>query len=78
MDCKMCDICGTIFSQKRNIVFFDGLNSVGSYDICKPCASKLINYLGKESHVKGQEKTVNRLIEMRGKMEVVKDETRIH
>lgn len=76
MNCKMCDICRTIFSQERNIVFFDGLSSVGSYDICYNCASKLmlINYLAKESHVKGQEKTVNRLIEMLGKMEVDKDE----
>lgn len=74
MDCKMCDICGTIFSHEQNIIFFDGLNSVGSYDICKQCASKLINYLCKESHVKGKEKTVNRLIEMRGKMKVNIDE----
>ena len=29
----------------------------------------------KESHVKGEEKTTNRLIEMREKMEVNKDET---
>lgn len=72
MTCKICDICRTIFSHERNIVFFDGLNSVGSYDICYNCASKLINYLAKESHVKGHEKTVNRLIEMRGKMEVNK------
>lgn len=74
MNCKMCDICGTIFSHEQNITFFDGLNSVGSYDICKQCASKLINYLCKESHVKGEEKTVNRLIEMRGKMKVNIDE----
>ena len=74
MTCKMCDICGTIFSKEQNIVFFNGLNSVGSYDVCKWCASKLINYLGKESHAKGEEKTVNRLIEMRKKMEVDKDE----
>lgn len=74
MNCKMCDICGTIFSHEQNIIFFDGLNSVGSYDICKQCASKLINYLCKESHVKGKEKTVNRLIEMRGKMKVNIDE----
>lgn len=75
MDCKMCDICGTIFNRERSIVFFDGLNSVGSYDICNWCASKLINYLCKESHVKGEEKTTNRLIEMREKMEVNKYET---
>lgn len=56
MDCKMCDICGTIFNRERSIVFFDGLNSVGSYDICNWCASKLINYLCKESHVKGEAK----------------------
>lgn len=74
MNCKMCDICGTIFSHEQNIIFFDCLNSVGSYDICKQCASKLINYLCKESHVKGKEKTVNRLIEMRGKMKVNIDE----
>lgn len=74
MTCKICDICGSTFIRERNIVFFDGLNSVGSYDICKWCASKLINYLCKESHAKGLEKTVNRFIEMRRKMEVNKDE----